>query len=315
MPDYSVFGSCLRSELCFPELQPCAEYAPRRTLRVCDIPPSARNQEVLGEASEAPCELVLYRTPVGFRLWHSCTGWYDVSSDGRELIWRRAAAAKVEMARIDLTGRVFAVALHASGVLCLHGSGVLLGTSTIGFLAAKGWGKSTLAYALVNAGGRLITDDTLAVDPKSPISVLPGVHSLRLRSDSAAKLLGGDTSSTRGVDGKHVVSDLAEQHRMLAPAPLSVIYLLSPIPARDGDAPVRRTLVPTAAAVMSLVRHAKIGALLGKREAAILLDRAVAVARNVPVYTLHLARDLDGLADVVSALTEWHDAVPSGAGT
>jgi hypothetical protein len=54
----------------------------------------------------------------------------------------------------------------------------------------------------------------------------------------------------------------------------------------------------------------KAGVLLGGPEATVVLDRAVAVAREVPVYTLHVVRDLNRLADVVAQLVEWHALTP-----
>jgi hypothetical protein len=309
MPDYSIFGGCLRSELQFPELRP-SQQPPRWTLRLSAASPEARHEEVIGAASEPPCNFALYRTTDGFRLYHSCTGNYDISADGTAVVWRPVQNAKVESARIDVTGRVLSIALHARGALCLHGSGVMLENEAVAFLAPKGYGKSTLAIALLNAGGQLITDDTFAVEPTSPATVLPGVHSMRLRSDSARRLLGRGATTTRALDGKHVVSNLDEDRLMSGPAPLKAIYILSPFAGNWDDASARRTLMPTLPAAISLVRHVKAGVLLGGPEATVVLDRAVAVAREVPVYTLHVVRDLNRLAEVVAQLVEWHAPTP-----
>jgi hypothetical protein len=57
---------------------------------------------------------------------------------------------------------------------------------------------------------------------------------------------------------------------------------------------------------MALVQHAKIGALLGKSEAPVLFERAVAAARAVPIYTLDFVRDFAQVDHIVGQLMEWH---------
>ena len=103
-------------------------------------------------------------------------------------------------------GRVLAIALHAAGDLCFHASAVTIGGTAMAFLGSKGMGKSTIAWALVRAGAKLITDDTLRVRLGPQLTAYPGVHELRLRPDVATYLppdplearffAGGSTSTT-----------------------------------------------------------------------------------------------------------------------
>jgi len=93
---------------------------------------------------------------------------------------------------------------------------------------------------------------------------------------------------------------------------VSAIYLLAP---NLGTGPVaqRESLAPVPAAA-ALVGHAKIGALLGRSEAPVVLDRAVRIASRVPVYRLDLARDFARLSAVDMQLTEWHRGAAVGEG-
>jgi len=69
---------------------------------------------------------------------------------------------------------------------------------------------------------------------------------------------------------------------------------------------LHRAPVAAVPAALSLVGHAKIGALLGKSEAPRVFDRAVRVASRVAVYRLDLPRDFERLGDVVTRLIAWH---------
>src|SRR5439155_25637104 len=89
MPHYSVFGSCLSSELAFPELRSVANTAPRWRLRVSYQQRGLGQAEQLGRDSlGAGSELRLYNFLGGYRLE------YDDGSvplagtaDRREMTW------------------------------------------------------------------------------------------------------------------------------------------------------------------------------------------------------------------------------------
>lgn len=312
MPRYSIFGGCLDSELDFPELHPGNATAPSWRFRVVRGAPSGDPGSVLGIGTEPNCRVILYRSGNGFHLHHSCTGDFLLSAKGTDITWYARDGASEEMGRGDIMGRVLSVAMHASGKLALHGSGVRIGDAAIAFLAPKGYGKSTLALSLVNAGARLVTDDTVAVDPTLPVTVLPGVHRMRLCDDAATRFVPAAAAAERGVDGKRVIDERADARRILDPAPLAAIYLLAPVRAEHTDQVVQRRLLPARLAAMSLVRHAKIGALLGGTEAPLVIERAAAIARSIPVYELTVVRDLDRMNRVVDQLMAWHGAEYAG---
>jgi hypothetical protein len=333
MHRYSVFGSCLRSAIEFPELRASRDPEPRWTLRATDAPAALGRAELLGTDAAIPSAAVsLYKFAGGYRLQYPDTGSFDVSPDGRCIDWSSPPTCSLPAARLDVISQVLPLALYASGMLCLHGSAVALegGDGAIGFLAPSFYGKSTLAMAMVRAavGARILTDDALPVEPRAPITAWPGVHSVRLWDDAVRRIIGdGELESVgayqlerrdgkawptepfRGtsVTSKQILSRLPEDKLMLARTTLKAIYLLAPAQAGTNSPAARRTLLPAVRAALSLVQHAKLGALLGKSEAPVLFDRAVRVAAAVPVYELAIVRDLDRIPEVVAQLTDWHE--------
>ncbi len=272
--------------------------------------------------------MTLERTASGFRYVHSCTGVFDVSADGSGIDWYVRPGADPDAARSDVANRVLAVALHAAGTLTLHGSGVAIDSVAIDsaspdgadesasgavvFLAEKRTGKSTLAAGLVNAGARLVSDDMLAVvpddEPARGVFLMPGLPHLRLFDDSAAHALESDTAelgAVRGADGKQVLTSLEHARRQTTPVPLRAVYLLTPAVADAADAARREPLGAVPAAI-ALLQHAKLAPLFGGREHPVLLDRGVELARRVPVYRLHVARDLARLGDAADRILRWH---------
>jgi len=262
---------------------------------------------------EGSVRLQVSKTPTGLRFAYTDTGMFDISDGGRNLVWYPTASAPLDLAMIDVMGRVMAGALHLGGLFCLHGSAVALGDGScgIGFLAPKHYGKSTLAFAMTQRGAQLLTDDTLPVEFSEPVRLRPGVHSVRLWTDSAERLASDRIGTGREYGGKHIVDQLPEDRVADQAVPLTAVYVLSPPSELTPPDLVRRSRLPDVPAAMALVQHAKLGALLGKSEAPVLFERAVAAARAVPVYALDFVRDFAHVDYVVGQLMEWH-AMASG---
>jgi hypothetical protein len=305
MPDLSVFGGCLRSALSFPELRSTAA-PPTWTLEISDTEPSLAGAELLGEdVVDADIRVRAYRSDGSYVLDYDDTGIFLIADAGRTLSWWRGKDARDDYARLDVLGRVLPMALHAAGLITLHGSAVAVNGRAIAFLAPKYHGKSSLAFALVSAGAKLITDDALPVTLDTPALARPGVHCVRLFSDSASRL-GIPDAMIESARGKVNMDELPDEQRMQTPSPLDAIYLIVPAPAQEGAPPIRRERVDSVTAALSLVRNAKLGPLLGRSEAPLLFERAVALARVVPVYALSVMRDLSRLDAAAGELMSWH---------
>jgi hypothetical protein len=308
MPTYAIFGGVLSSDIEFPDLRPARSETPTWTFRTAlDRAPLAE-PELLGEdVVDGDIRVRLWKSARGYRLDYDDTGTFDISPDGTEIVWCPRPQTQVDQARLDVIGRVLGTAMHVSGLLCLHGSAVAFDDRVVAFIAPKHHGKSTLAAALTRRGARLVTDDTLPVDPRPPVTVWPGVHSVRLFGDSAEWLRVVESRGDNPFYEKHTLSDLQEERLLVEPAPLAAIYVLTPVLSPSPAQPAaRRTRLTGVAAAMALIGHTKLGPLLGKSEADVVLGRTMDLAARVPVYTLEIVRDLDALHAVMAQLAEWH---------
>ena len=237
MNSYHVFGGVLRSELEFPELDVATRGEPDWTLNVTFTPaPDVPLGAPLGEDRvDVDVMVRSYATPVGIparlrrhrRLRRERGGVARFAG-----IAPRAADA--EAGRLDVLGRVLALALHASGWLSLHGSAVALGDGAVAFLAPKGNGKSTLAFALMRAGAALMTDDTVVIEPGARRSY---GRACRAFDSSAIPPIGcrRQRRSPGSSDIKATFGQLAADARRLTRAPLAALYLLESVPAGTID--------------------------------------------------------------------------------
>jgi hypothetical protein len=317
MPDYAVFGGRLRSSLHFPELRPLpGRGTPDWTLTVAPATPLGDARRIGAQRYAGDVEVALLRAGDCWRVATSDIGDFDITDGGRQVAWRPTTGAREDLARFDLLGRVLPIALHVVGALALHGSSVVLpGGQAVAFLAPTGYGKSTLAVALAQAGGGLLSDDVTVLDEgEGHVGARPGVHAVRLWADSAERL-GTDVYGVPDTIGrKLVVPNIPADLLADTGAPLGAVYLLTDA-APVGSAPATRRLLGGTEATMGLVRQASAGGLLGGAEGAAVLARAAAVARAVPTYALTLARDFDRLEEVVGTVLAWHAPRPAAVVT
>ncbi len=305
---YQLFGQVLASEIELPEL-PAAPPSGARWELTCTTAsaPAEPLRRMGAEAVMDGVNVVLYGSRGRFRLAYDDTGVFDIADGGRKIVWHRPANSSFDprSVRTDVLGRVMAVALHADAIPTLHASGVVLGGKAMVFVAPKLHGKSTTAAALVRAGGQLLGDDIMAVVPGILPMVLPGIPAVHVWRDTADRLRkppdAGDATCKQRIDWNGLGA------RAEAAVPLGAIYLLTPVRAAEG-AGVARTQLPSVAAALALVGQAKIGALLGRVNAAVLLEQFAQLSAIAPVYRLTIPREFDRLDNLVSRMSEWHDA-------
>jgi len=304
--DYAIFGGCLRSEIPLPELPTIESTAPDWSFgRSVERP--AGGVYLGDDGVEANIRVRCSKLSDGFRLEFDDTGTFDITQCGRVIAWTPGTASAMELVRADLLGGVFSVALHLQGLLCLHGSAVGVDGSAVGFLANKGSGKSTLATALCAAGGTLITDDMLPIDPHAPVTAWPSMPAVRLLHDSASHLRYAN-GQTHPVTNKYHVNELPPDQVEMRRLPVSAIYELTPVPAGPNVPPAERVRVKGTDAVGTLLRHHRAGTAIGGSESMNLFLRASDVVRAIPVYRLHIARDFTQLPDVIEQIRTWHSA-------
>ncbi len=307
---YSVFGGVLSTPFRIPELPEATE---TRTvswsLSVCDDPPGEVIGRHLGtDKVYGGVQVRAFDHAGGVRLVYDDTGVFDVSAGGRDITWYRAATGHDldEAGVADLLGRVLAVSLHLDGALTLHASSLVMPDGNgVALLAPKGYGKSTLAAAVISYGGLLLSDDAVPVIPGDGdvCTMSPGVLQVRLWSDSAERV-GALPSSIEG--RKVVISELPEGRVARTSVTMSAAYVLLPVVAHAGKPVVTRERVGDVEATMALVEHSKVGALLGGVHGAALFTRAADIARRVPVYALRVGRDLTRLDEAATGILAWH---------
>ena len=163
---------------------------------------------------------------------------------------------------------------------------------------------------MCEAGAKLITDDMLAVDPGPPPSVWPAAPAVHLLEDSAGQFRRADAQARNPLRGKYKVADLPPERVASTRCPLVALYELSPGASAQPRPAAERTRMAEMAAVMTLLKHPKIGESLGRAERAATLDRAARLVRQVPVYRLEVARDFSRLPEVVEQILGWHGGAP-----
>jgi hypothetical protein len=301
---YDVFGGTLRSDLQLTEL-PASSRSPDWTLHVVDGGAWADGELLGTDTVYGETKVRGFRRPDGFGLVFDDTGRFDVSADGSVITWHRPPNAELASVQADITSRVLALALHAAGVFSLHASAVSIDGAGVAFLAPKQYGKSTLCSALVLAGARALSDDTVPVRPGTPPMLSPGLPRLRLWSDSAARLFGVDAEEP-GTIRKHQMDELDTSQIETRTVPFRAAYVLNPVTELPEGAAAARDQIDAVSATMSLVMHAKLGPVLTGAESPVVLTRAADIAHAVPVYALHVVRDLDRVGDAARQLYAWH---------
>jgi hypothetical protein len=205
-----------------------------------------------------------------------------------------------------LLAKIFSHVLAQRGLTCLHASVVAVDDRVIALVGAKGAGKSTLALALAQRGGQLLSDDVAPISSRGGVcGVAVGRAAVRIWPDSAASLGRASTelrpvwSSVSGLAKGYYEQD---EHRKLSnPAwrPLAAVFLLPPRGrvATPSARPVpRRDLLPALLAN----RHAAEG--LDHRGHRRDLDCLAMLVRHVPGRELLRPDDLRAVSAAAEAV-------------
>src|SRR5437879_8543525 len=116
MPDYSIFGSCLRSEIAFPELRKAINTAPRWRLEISRQRHPPVGTALLGTDDIGGGAAVrLYKLPGGYLLeYDDNTGSFEVSADSGLITWFLVHNADSVMVGLHVIGLVLAKGVNAS---------------------------------------------------------------------------------------------------------------------------------------------------------------------------------------------------------
>ncbi|MBX7118690.1 MAG: hypothetical protein K1X31_06790 [Gemmatimonadaceae bacterium] len=304
MHHYTAYGAPLASTIALPELDERPAGPARWTVTEADagLPPMSGARALGHDTLYGTVEARLCAHDGGHRIEVDDTGAFDLSPDRTRVTVARRPGAWEDFVRQHLAGRVLATALYLDGLLPLHASAVATADGVLAFLAPKGYGKSSLALALAQAGAWLVSDDTLPVDPQAA-TALPGLQGLRVHDDSVAAV-GAGAGMLRSREGKQVLTALPDGALTGGARPLAALYVL--VPMAPETPALTRTPFPPALAAIGVVAHVKIGRMLGSWGAATMMARAAALVHRVPVQQLHVPRDLARLPAAAATLLAWH---------
>ncbi|MET0248063.1 MAG: hypothetical protein ABW182_15030 [Sphingomonas sp.] len=227
---------------------------------------------------------------------------FAIREDGAQVVVETAHPDAAEVANL-IEGPILGRAMRLAGCTCLHATALSQGDRAIALMGASGVGKSSLAWALVRQGCRLVTDDMVALARDGDaMMVQPGRARLRLWPDSAERLgLSGDsgtlfpTTTEMAKVGVHDPALFDDR-----PVRLDAIYRVLP---RDpalaqptiAEMPVAERLAELASNLHGMLAPGREGR---RRELAWLAS----VAGRVPVRTLILPDRLDALPGIAAAL-------------
>jgi len=236
MNSYLAYGLNIDSEIDLPNL-PKGSSCPDVEVRRGTV-----NRPL--EAKEQPA----WTSPGNFYLRLNGMGALQVSQ-GRSIVVD-AEKSDDRIASLWVLGPAMGVLLHQRGVLVLHASAVTFDGGVVAFLGHSGWGKSTMAAAMVKAGASAFCDDLVAVTMQGSMPVAyPGYPILKLGVDSGEVL---------GYENRDLSPVSADDDRRQVPVagsdpavalPLARVYVLS-----EGEEPAVESLGPQDA-IVELIRH------------------------------------------------------------
>lgn len=165
-----------------------------------------------------------------------------IPDDGARLMVCQRGDVEDSIARLILC-QALSFALAAHGRESMHASAVEIGGRAVIFSGDSGRGKSTLATALCQMGGRLLSDDMLSI--RLDDANVPMVDPTATRTwlaDELATLVAGEGAGV-AMDRAHKVS-VGGLEPAQGPAPLGAVYLLryrlgeasisEPLPGREA---------------------------------------------------------------------------------
>ena len=133
-----------------------------------------------------------------------------------------------------LVGSAFGAILIQNGLYVLHGNALVKDNKAIVCIGHSGYGKSTLAYSLINAGWKLVADDLVALTPQ--LKILPGIPTIKLWLD-AVRAFGLDERKLKPIrEGINKYFFIPNPNNLsIKSCDLNAIYLLSDKPKGKID--------------------------------------------------------------------------------
>lgn len=219
---YSAYGLIVESAMSFPELS--------SGKGVADVTIEIERHRNVKPQPHSPI-LCVKASPAQVHLTWGGVGDLLIEQ-GRRIVVVPEPDADDDALRLFVLGAGLGVLLHQRGLLVLHGSAVAIHDRVVGFIGAKGCGKSTTAAILQGQGHALVADELLVIrfDNQGQPSVIPGTAQIRLWIDALVHS-GGDPNTAVRVRPGLDKFNLGAASFITDPLPLHCIYLLD----AEGD--------------------------------------------------------------------------------
>ncbi|WP_448192477.1 hypothetical protein [Azospirillum sp. sgz301742] len=295
MPTYRIAGLTVAAEMELPGVVPLT--APPGEvdvhIRRRPVPDRLEGATIHGPVWEMEGRRFLLRLPAIGRF---------LAEDGRTLDMEPAPGTDPADAMPFLMGTGFGILLHQRGGMVLHAASVAAEGQAYAICGRSGAGKSTLVAALCQAGCNFVSDDVSAIaldDGGRPV-LWPDGRQFKLFEESIAfcDLEEQRRGAVRTGIGKHYVEPPGPAGD--GPVPLAAIYIL-----RDQKPPLHagiERLPPLDAAQALLNESYRPRMVLAMAKTSRQVAMTAAILRHVPVFHLTRPRDLDRLADTVTAV-------------
>ena len=299
---YSLYGLRVRSAIALP----CPEW--HRTGNEPDV----ELVECLEDDFPEPCKAATtYFENDGF--WEcrqfddgaARVAWKDhfefhVSGDGTRVLWRRLLGVPDEVLFTYLLNQVLSHCLVLRGVEPLHATSVVVNGKAIAIMGDSGYGKSTLAAALLRKGYPLLTDDLMALEfLGTGIRAHPSLARLKLHPDSADAAFERRRSLPMNTFTDKMILPLEISEHVAYPVPLGAIFV---IPSSSGSDAITIRRAEGQQAMLPLIKNSFNAAFLNRQRLEQQFDFACRLAKSVPISLLSFPRRLDLLPAVAGAL-------------
>ena len=204
-----------------------------------------------------------------------------------------------------LFGHVLSFALLKKGFEPLHSTVLAAPGGAIGILGDSGYGKSTLAAALMSAGLPLVTDDLLVLLPEGEdLMAQPGLPRLKLWPEAAARFIPEAPSEPMAPGAQKRIYPLESPRWTAEPRPLRTLYLLRRPVTRNVTSRVTIRTIPQANAFVEITRNTFNSMLVDPVRLRGQFRFASDLAARVPVRSLTYPPGFEHLPDVVDRLLQ-----------
>ena len=225
---------------------------------------------------------------------------FHVSADGARVRWRRLVGIPNEVLFTYLLNQVLSHCLALRGVEPLHATSVVVNGQAIAIMGDSGYGKSTLAAALIRKGCPLLTDDVLVLELLgNGVQAYPSLARLKLRPDSADAAFGKRRSLPMNTFTDKMILPLGAAEHVAKAVPLRAIFV---IPSSAGSVVISIRRARGHRSLLPIIKNSFDTSFLDRRRLEQQFEFACRLAKSVPISVLSFPRRLDMLPTVVDAL-------------